>query len=198
MNVNDIPQELYSKIQLSFDSNRDVMLLRTARQNAQRSGDFGKALKIAQDIENLWVICLDNYMKKAEKESDVFDTETADIPVKDKDDMLQSVMVMFMACDIIESAAIDMNDVLHKTNPNTNFTLFDDIKQALGLAQEKLKYFNKNGEYMKDLAWADACDNMYEMMQSKAKSVIRKRKESKNWGENMKKLEKGEDYEQNQ
>ena len=190
MNVQDIPQELYSKIQQSFDSNRDVMLLRTAQQNAQRSGDFGKALKIAKDIEALWVICLDNYMKKAERESDVFDTETADIPVKDKDDMLQSVMVMFMACDIIESAAIDMNDVLHKTNPNTNFTLFDDIKQALGLAQEKLKYFNKNGEYMKDLAWADACDNMYLLMRNKAKSIINKRRNDPNWGKNMERFYK--------
>ena len=64
MNVNDIPQELYNEIRLSFDSNKDVMLLRTAQQEAQRRGDFTKALQIAQDVDNLWTICLNNYMQK--------------------------------------------------------------------------------------------------------------------------------------
>jgi hypothetical protein len=41
---------------------------------------------------------------------------------------------------------------------------------------------------MKDLVWAEKCDNMYELMQSKAASIIRKRRESKNWGKNMEKF----------
>lgn len=191
MNVNDIPKELYSKIQYSFESNRDVRLLRTAQQNAQRAGDFKRALKIAQDIDNLWTICLDNYMKKAEEEVGTFDTQSSDLPQEDKDRMMEKLLVLFMCCDIIESSTLDLNDTLHRTKPDMNITTFSDLQQSLDLAKQKLKYLQDTGDYMNDLVWADSCDNMYDMMCSKAKSIIRKRKESSNWGENKRKLEKG-------
>lgn len=189
MNVSEIPKELYNEIRFSFDSNKDVRLLRTAQQEAQRRGDFTKALQIAQDIDNLWTICLDNYMQKAENEVKVIDTDSSDLPRKDKDEMMEKLMVLFMCCDMIESAIIDVNDILHRTKPDINITTFSDIHQVLKLAKQKLKYLQETGDYMKDLVWADNCDNMYEMCQSKAKSIIRKRKESKNWGDNTKKFE---------
>ena len=188
MNVNDIPSELIGKLRNNFDALRDVRLLRTAQQDAQRTGDYEKALKIGKDIHLLWTIALDNYMKKAEGEAKVLSTEVSDIPVADKDAMFEKMMVLFMCCDIIESATIDMNDVLHRTNPCKDIVTFDDLRQTLSLAKEKLKYLQKTGDYMKDLVWADSCDNMYEMMCSKARSIMRKRKESKNWGENTKKF----------
>lgn len=177
-------------IQDSFETNKDVRLLRTAQQDAQRKGDYGKALSIAKDIQNLWTICLDSYIKKAENEANTFDTDSSDIPRKDKDEMIERLMVLFMCCDIIESATVDVNDILHRTHRDTNIVTFVDLQQTLKLAKEKLKYLQETGDYMKDLVWADKCDNMYDLMLSKAKSIIRKRKESKNWGENMRKLNK--------
>ena len=192
MNVNEIPRELYEKIQVRFEADKNVRLLRTAQQNAQRTGDFQKALRIAQDIDNLWTICLDNYMAQAEREVSKVSIDSNDLPREDKDEMMEKLMVLFMCCDIIESATLDVNDILHRTRPDTDITSFDDLRQALGMAKDKLKYLQETGDYMKDLVWAEKCDNMYELMQSKAKSIIRKRKESKNWGENMKRIEKKE------
>jgi hypothetical protein len=97
-------------------------------------------------------------------------------------------MVLFMCCDIIESATMDMNDILRRTEKDASITTFEDLRQTLLLAREKLKYLQDNGDYMKDLVWAEKCDNMYELMQSKAASIIRKRRESKNWGKNMEKF----------
>ena len=184
MNVNEIPKDLLDKIRMSFDTNKDVMLLRTAQQNAQREGNFQKALYVAQQIDNLWTICLDNYMRKMEAQGKQISLSTAGIPEKDKDELLNHVMVLFMCCDIIESATIDMNDILRRTEKDASITTFEDLRQILSLAKEKLKYLQDTGDYMKDLVWADNCDNMYEMMISKAASIIRKRRESKNWGKN--------------
>lgn len=190
MNVNDIPKDLLDKIRMSFDTNKDVMLLRTAQQNAQREGNFQKALHIAQQIDELWTICLDNYMRKMEAEGKQISLKASDLPEKDKDELLNHVMVLFMCCDIIESASNDMNDILKRTHKDTSITTFEDLRQTLSLAQEKLKYLQDKGDYMKDLVWADNCDNMYDMMKSKAASIIRKRRESKNWGKNMEKFYK--------
>lgn len=188
MNVNEIPSDLLDKIRFGFDTNRDVMLLRTAQQEAQRVGNFQKALNIAQQIDNLWVICLDNYMRNMEAQGKQISLKASDLPEKDKDELLNRVMVLFMCCDIIESATMDMNDILKRTHKDASITTFEDLRQTLSLAKEKLKYLQNTGDYMKDLVWADNCDNMYDMMKSKAASIVRKRRESKNWGKNTKKF----------
>ena len=190
MTVNDLSKELLDKIRMSFDTNKDVMLLRTAQQNAQREGNFQKAMYVAQQIEELWTICLDNYLRKMEAEGKQISLKASDLPEKDKDELFNRVMVLFMCCDIIESATIDMNDILRRTEKDASITTFEDLRQILSLAKEKLKYLQNTGDYMKDLVWADNCDNMYDMMKSKAASIIRKRRESKDWGKNMEKFYK--------
>ena len=189
MNVNEIPKELLDKVRMSFDTNKDVMLLRTAQQEAQRVGNFQKALYVAQQIDNLWTICLDNYMRKMEAQGKQISLKASDLPEKDKDELFNRVMVLFMCCDMIESATIDMNDILRRTEKDASITTFEDLRQILSLAKEKLKYLQDTGDYMKDLVWADNCDNMYDMMKSKAASIIRKRKNDPNWGEGKGKVE---------
>jgi hypothetical protein len=190
MNVNEIPKDLLDKIRFSFDTNKDVMLLRTAQQEAQMVGNYQKALHIAKQIDNLWTICLDNYMRKMEAQGKQISLKASDLPEKDKDELFNRVMVLFMCCDIIESATIDMNDILRKTEKDASITTFEDLRQTLSLAKEKLKYLQNTGDYMKDLVWADNCDNMYDMMKSKAASIIRKRRESRDWGKNTEKFYK--------
>ena len=190
MNVNDIPKDLLDKIRFSFDANKDVMLLRTAQQEAQRVGNFQKALNIAKQIDNLWTICLDNYMRKMEAQGKQISLKASNLPEKDKDELFNRVMVLFMCCDMIESATIDMNDILRRTEKDASITTFEDLRQTLSLAKEKLKYLQDTGDYMKDLVWADNCDNMYDLMKSKAASIIRKRLESKKWGKNTEKFYK--------
>ena len=190
MKVSDIPKNLLDKIRFSFDANKDVVLLRTAQQEAQRVGNYQKALYIAQQVDNLWTICLNNYMQKIENEGRQISLSAAGLPEKDREEILNRVMVLFICCDIIESATVDMNDVLRRTDKTASITTFDDLRQTLSLAKEKLKYLQEKGDYMKDLVWADNCDNMYEMMISKAASIIRKRRESKDWGKNTEKFYK--------
>ena len=190
MNVNEIPCDLLDKIRLGFDTNKDVMLLRTAQQNAQREGNFQKALYVAQQIDSLWVICLDNYMRKMEAQGKQISLKASDLPEKDKDELLNRVMVLFMCCDIIESATMDMNDILKRTHKDVSITTFEDLRQTLSLAQEKLKYLQNTGDYMKDLVWAEKCDNMYLLMRNKAKSIINKRRNDPNWGKNMERFYK--------
>ena len=190
MKVSDIPKNLLDKIRFGFDANKDVVLLRTAQQEAQRVGNYQKALYIAQQIDNLWTICLNNYMKKIESEGRQISLSAAGLPDKDREEILNRVMVLFICCDIIESATIDMNDALRRTDKTASITTFDDLRQTLSLAKEKLKYLQDKGDYMKDLVWADNCDNMYEMMINKAASIIRKRRESKDWGKNTEKFYK--------
>ncbi len=188
MKVGDIPQEMMDALRSRFESTPDVRQLRVRQGYAERRGMYDEALKIGRDIEALFVAVLHQYMEKAEREVKVLDSELDQIPRGDKDEMMEKLMVLFMACDVIDTAVMDLNDVLHRSRPGTDITTFEDIRQVSDMAKQKLKYLQETGDYMEDLVWCDRCDNMYEVMQSKARSIIRKRRDSKDWGSSARRL----------
>lgn len=188
MNVSDIPSDMMSEIRLRFESSPEVRALRTQQQLAQREGRLGDALKVAQYVDGLFSTVVSEYMAKAESEIITLDTETADIPVKDKDEMVVKLTVLFMCCDMIDFAVRDLNDILHRTKPDLYINTFEDISQVSEMAKMKLKFLQETGDYMQDLIWCDKCDDMYKMANNKARSIVRKRKNDPNWGENMRRM----------
>ena len=188
MRVEELPKELYDRVRNRFESDNEVRLLRTAQQDAQRRGEYMKAVNIAETLTHLWTVCLDNYLKKAETELSRLTIDSNELPMEDREEMMAYLLAVFMCCDIIESAVMDADEVLRRSKPGSSITIFSDLQDALGLAREKLKYLQEKGDYMKDLAWADGCDNMYQMMTSKARSIMRKRKGNAKWGDNMRKF----------
>ena len=69
-----------------------------------------------------------------------------------------------------------------------NLRTLNDIRQVMEMSKEKLKYLQENSGYMKDLVWGEKCDNMYEMMLSKAGAIMRKRKDDPDYGRNVEKF----------
>lgn len=188
INIKDIPDSLLSLIKERFDNDARVQNLRIRQNLCLRNGKLQAAMQIAEEIEELYAEVVRIYLEEADKKQVSFDTDTMNLPQEDKDRMLELLMVLFMCCDIIECSVIDVNDVLHRTKKDLKITTFDDINNSMKMAEEKLKYLSKNSEYMNDNAWSDHCNNMYKLMQNKAKSIIRKYKENNGtWGNNQKK-----------
>jgi len=191
INIKDVPDSLLLVIKERFEKDKRVRDLRIQQNLYLRRGLLQKSLEVAEEIDALYADVIRIYLEDADSQQVQFDTETMDIPREDKDRMLELLMVLFMCCDIIESSIQDVNDVLHRTKKDLTINTFDDINQALTMAKEKLKYLSKNSDYMKDLTWGNQCDNMYELMQNKSKSIIRKRKANEaDWGKNTERLMK--------
>lgn len=189
-NVNDIPQELISKIRQSFEAEPKVRELRVQQQMMMRTGKYDAALALAKQVDVLFNRVVFEYLENARNEVEQVEVATLDMPIKDKEDLMKRLLVCFMCADIIESSVIDMDDILHRYDRNTYMEMFDDIRQVMSMAKEKLRYMQENSGYMKDLVWGEKCDNMYAMMVSKAGSIMRKMKDDPNWGKNGKKFNK--------
>lgn len=190
IDVNDIPQELLDQIKLQFDANPQVCELRVQQQMLMRTGKYDKALELAQRIDCLFSKCVYEYLAESERQVETVDVSDMDMPIEDKEKMMQLLLVCFMCADMIESSVIDMDDVLHRYDKTLRMEMFNDIRDVMKMSKQKLKYLQENSGYMKDLVWADNCDNMYEMLKNKARSIMRKRKEGKDWGKNMEKFNK--------
>ena len=182
--VNDIPQELMSKLRQSFDADVKVRELRVRQQMLLRSGNYREALEVAQGIDLLFNRVVHEYLEDAKDEVEQVEVASLDMPLEDKEDLMRHLLVCFMCADIIKSSVLDMDSILHKYDKNMYMEMFNDIRQVMEMSEQKLSYLQKNSGYLKDLVWGEKCDNMYDMMLSKAGSIMRKRKNEEEWGKN--------------
>ena len=190
MNVNDLPQELLSKIREQFYSTPKIKQMEVTRQMYMRNGNFKSALAIAQDMEALYNRCVYEYIEENKEQVEQVDIAVAEIPTEDKENIMKHLLACFMCADIIKSSIQDMNSILHKYDKNMYMELFNDIKQVMEMSEQKLQYLQHNSGYLKDLVWGERCDDMYDMILSKAGSIMRKRKNDPNWGKNTEKFYK--------
>jgi hypothetical protein len=94
-----------------------------------------------------------------------------------------------MCADIIKSSIQDMDSILHKYDKNMFMEMFNDIRQVMDMSEQKLRYLQQNSGYLKDLVWGERCDDMYDMILSKAGAIMRKMKSDPNWGKNTEKFD---------
>ena len=191
LSIKDIPDDMLRQIRNSFEDDPQIKQMRIRQDVLLRSGNAVQALEWGKKIESLFAKVVNNYIEEAANEAETFSLEEAGIPPEDIEKFNEYAVTMFMACDIIQSCIIDINDVLHKTDKDLHFEQFDDIKQIGEMVKSKLDFLQKNSKYMNNAFWGDKCDDMYSMMQNKAKAIIRKRKEDKNWNREFDELKGG-------
>lgn len=185
MNVNEIPSDIMRMMRERFEAQPKIKQLRVHEQMLKETGKFKEALAVAQQMDVLFNGVVYEYMSDAQKEAKRIDIADLDMPIEDKNDMLQLLLVCYMCSDIVETAIMDIDSVLHKHDKTLRMDMFDDVKEMMKMSKAKLKWLQENSGYMKDLVWADNCDNMYKMLRSKAGAIMRKRRDDPNWGKNM-------------
>ena len=188
MDVKDLPKELLDKLRSTFDADPKVREMCVQQQMLMRTGKYDAALDVARRIEFLFNRVVFEYLDSAKEEVEQVEIAKTDMPLEDKEDLMRHLLVCFMCADIIESSVIDMDDLLHRYDKNMYMEMFNDIRQVMQMSKEKLKYLQENSGYMKDLVWGEKCDNMYEMMLSKAGAIMRKRKDDPDYGKNTEKF----------
>ena len=188
--VSDIPQELMSKIRESFEAEPKVRELRVQQQMLMRTGKYDAALALAKQIDVLFNRVVFEYLENARNEVEQVDIATLDMPIVDKEDLIRHLLVCFMCADIIKSSIQDMDTILHRYDKTMYMEMFNDMRQVMDMAEQKLSYLQQNSGYLKDLVWGEKCDNMYDMMLSKAGSIMRKMKSDPNYGKNGEKFNK--------
>lgn len=178
LSVKDIPDEMMAHIREAFERDPQVVTLCTQRDLLLRQGKLQAALDMGKTIEHLYAKVVQAYIEEVEQEADKIQLAKCGIPDADMERINELVVTIFMCCDIIESCIIDTNSIIHRTDKELSFAMFNGFSQLAQMVKDKLKFLQQNSGYGKQLVWADKCDNMYEMMQSKARSIIRKRKEA--------------------
>ncbi len=171
----DIKQILRNK----FDNDFRIRSLNAQAQRHLQAGHYAEAMKIRQQIETLYDKVIVAYCQEAESQVEEMSLDQAKVPMEDQKRINQLMVTLYMAVDIMDSCLLDINDTLHRTDKNLNYEKIRDLQELAHLCKEQMTVFSKQADYTKFPEWGDITDNMYEMMQRKAKSIIRKTHEYK-------------------
>ena len=187
--ISELPKELLDKIKAAFDAEPRVQRLRVQQQMLMRTGKYQDAFDVAKYIETLFNECVYNYIEESENQVEKIDVASMNLPLSEKEDLMKHLLVCFMCSDIIKSSIQDMDSILHRYDKNMYMEMFNDIKQVMSMSEEKLRFLQENSGYLKDLVWGERCDDMYDMILSKAGAIMRKMKSDPNWGKNTEKFD---------
>lgn len=151
-----------------------IMAMEQKAARLQQRGKYIEALQVRQKITEckqrafaLFVAKLNAYVERVDIFGLLDDTQRRELNVL--------LIAFFMACEIIDSAVVDIKSKVKGVDPTLEFFMFDDIKQVITQARDKIQLLNRLGDFSKNVVWDDTLDNMYGMMKNKARSILRKR-----------------------
>lgn len=170
----EIPQEIVALMREHFEADPKVCHMRAQANMAQRNRQYMNALMINKKLETLFVEVVSQYCQEAERDVQKLNLMEAGLSEEQAKDSVRKITTMFMAIDIIDSCIMDVDDILRSVDKDLTFDTFDDVRKLAEMCKQKLSFFAKQADYIKSPLWGTMVDNIYEMMQNKAKSLMSK------------------------
>ena len=169
--IDNLPPELYKQFLEYLNNNPRYRRLFKEQQEAKSQKEYMSSAVLTHHVMELKQKLFNNFIQRVKREGRKLDIKQISLPKETKEKIDILYITTFMACDIIESAALDMNDVLKKVDKSLSFETFSEMVKIIRVAKEKLSIFGKDSDCPAKSIWAEKCDNMYAMMQSKAKKI---------------------------
>lgn len=173
MDISELTPEDRKIFNQIFEQNKEIATLQKKMDTFRRNRQYIQAMNIGKMIDEIRVRTFNEWIKNIQETAEKIDLK--DIGMSDeyraKINMLS--ITIFMACDIIESGVMDINEVMKKVDPTMKVEMFDKLLAIANEAKEHLEFLRRNSTVLQDIMWGDKCDDMYLMMQNKAKAIIR-------------------------
>lgn len=160
-----------------FWKHPEAVRLKNRIEQYQRTNKYVQCMQEKQKLDQLRRNAFDNFIREYEVKVRTIDLKDIEMPDAEKATINELYITIYMACDIIESGVLDINDALHRVDKNLEIVQFDELKELAEEVKKKLNYLQRTENYMNMNAWGDKCDNMYQMMRNKAKAILKKKHE---------------------
>jgi len=174
--INNASAEQLMKFHEQFYLGKEVKRLLEKRERFSRQRDYASLLMVNQEIERRRMAAYVQFVKDMEQSGYEVDIRSLGLSHDDMDKLFVHYITVFIACDLIESAVMDMNDVVRRHDKKLSVERFNDLLKLLRNVKKKLSTFDKDSGYLGPNIWAERCDDMYEMIQSKARKIYLKNK----------------------
>lgn len=160
-----------------FWKNPEVIKIMHRIEQYQQTHKYVQCMQEKQKLDQIRRKSFENFIRDYEVKVRTIDLKDIEMPDVEKATINELYITIYMACDIIESGVLDINDALHRVDKSLEIVQFDELKELAKEVKKKLNYLQRTENYMNMNTWGDKCDNMYQMMRNKAKAIIKKKLE---------------------
>jgi hypothetical protein len=182
-----LPLDERIELRKAFEANPDIIHMEQAAVAYQRSKNYIQALEVKKEIEKQWQYVIQTHLEHYKNTiNETVKLSSLGLSEETNQVVVENIIIIFMACDLIETAHFNANEVLQKVNKNYSMDNFQDLTSLIGGVKRHLKFLQSETGYMDDLAWGEGCDKQYEIIRNKARAIMKKKGMSK-WGQNLKK-----------
>lgn len=178
--ISQAPAEQLLQFHEQFYQVKEIKKLLEKKELFSRRRDYASLMMVNQEIEKRRIQAYAKYVKELEVSGYEVDIRSLGLPQEELDKLYVHYITVFIACDLIESAVMDMNDVVKRHHAKLSVEKFNDLLKLLRNVKKKLSTFDKDSGYLGPNIWAERCDDMYQMIQSKAKKIYIKNKSQEN------------------
>ena len=167
----DLPQHVRDEFENVFKNNIKASNLLQQAENAQRSGDYIIALNLYKKLDEIRLKAQYELMYNKIREVEKVSLLQMDLPREQIDRINILTIAMYIACDMIDFFALEVNEILRKKDDTARFEMFDPIRKIGKEARENLTYLWKNTSMFDTNAFHERSDDMREMLVNKSKKV---------------------------
>ena len=161
-----------AKLRRAFEANTKIIALKQKADALSNQGLFAQAMKVNKQIKDLWEITLKEYISSYTKTQESLTLASCGLDRIQQDKVNNILLSLFMCCDIIDTGIKDINDILHKKDGSLHFEEFSRIKDLADEVKRKIKFLYQETSYFEDTRMANANDNIYQMLLTKARKLI--------------------------
>ena len=188
MTIDNAHPDILKAFDMFFWKHPEAIRLKDRIEQYQNTNKYVQCLQEKQKLDQLRRRSFDIFIRDYEVKIRTIDLKDIQIPDAERATINELYITIYMACDIIESAVIDINDALHRVDKNLEIVQFDELKELAEEVKKKLNYLQRTENYMNMDAWGDRCDSVYKVMREKAGVIIRaKLREDKKRAKNQEK-----------
>ena len=188
MTWEQVPPKEQQKLRIAFCNNPSIKKLDQMAAQLQHNRDFIGSLNLKKEIEAQWEYVKQTHLKSYDKTvQETVKLSELGLPEDKLQSLVENMLTIFMACDIIETAHMNANEILKKHDKNASLDNFNDLTSFIDRVKAHLKFLQSETGYMDDLAWGEGCDKQYEMIRNKARAIMKKKDDITRWGQNLKK-----------
>ena len=172
-------EEWLKSYEQEFFKDKGIMDIQSKITNLQRSGRIVNAMQLQQrllkiEYDNVKLFIAEN-AKRAER------VKLAHMGFKpeEREKIALLCVSIAMCADFVESYSMDVDSIIKRYEPDTAFLTFQPFRDVLGKARETLKWLSTNTDLYQYESWGNECDDLIQMIQNKAKKLIKKSNERK-------------------
>lgn len=174
LTIEQLPKSIQDKLVDTIELNPAIKALRNNLEKCRKKHDYVGMARCQHQIQEMKHCIEEEYIKQ----NDVYRKRVVDFKESMSDDdqeilSINSNMIILLA-DMLETSVMEINEVFRRNNPAWKVEMFDNLKKLSRECADQIKWMSNNTDDYYQLTFADAADNITEMVRNKVKSLLRK------------------------